>query len=119
MTIRSLLEHIGIPLKGKRIFVDGREVDPEVDPEEPVTYAGRPGEIIRIRPDRIRELSDRFTYHPPTDQQIKAYGSLRTRAKEMAFLIEELCPDSEEKAAAFASLDLVVMNANASIARHS
>lgn len=76
-----------------------------------------PAEARRER--RFEEIADRYTYHPPTDEQVKIYTSLRTRVKELAFLIEEVCPDSEEKAAAFASLDLTLMNANASIARHS
>lgn len=72
-----------------------------------------------LRDDHMRELSERFTYHPPTPQQIKKYGSLRTRAKEFAFLIDELCPHSEERDYALHYLDAVVMNANAAIARHS
>lgn len=76
-----------------------------------------PTEARRER--RMEEIADRYTYHPPTEDQVRKYTSLRTRVKELAFLIEEVCPDSEEKAAAFASLDLTLMNANASIARHS
>lgn len=76
-----------------------------------------PTEARRER--RMEYIADRYTYHPPTEAQVVKYTSLRTRVKELAFLIEEVCPDSEEKAAAFASLDLTLMNANASIARHS
>jgi len=68
--------------------------------------------------DRRKEISNRFTYHPPTERQIKRYGSLRTRGKELAFLIDEICPDSPEKETALVRLDEVIMHANASIARH-
>jgi hypothetical protein len=71
-----------------------------------------------LRDDHMRQLSERFTHHAPTPQQIKKYGSLRTRAKELAFLIDELCPHSEERDYALHYLDAVVMNANAAIARH-
>jgi hypothetical protein len=77
-----------------------------------------PTEPSRTLPDRRQELSERFTYHAPTEKQIKAYGSLRTRAKEFSFLIDELCPASDEKEWALHYLDMVVMNANAAIARH-
>lgn len=70
-------------------------------------------------PDRHKAISNRFTYHAPTEQQVKKYGSLRTRGKELAFLIEELCPDSDEKREALVRLDEVIMHANAAIARHS
>jgi hypothetical protein len=66
-----------------------------------------------------KSISNRFVYHPPTEKQIKTYGSLRTRAKEFAFLIEEVCPDSDERDYALHYLDMVVMNANAAIARHT
>lgn len=69
--------------------------------------------------DHLHELADRFTYHAPQPDQIKKYGSLRTRGKELAFLIEELCPDSDEKSTALTRLDEVIMHANAAIARHS
>lgn len=67
--------------------------------------------------DRYHTISERFTYHAPTPEQITKYNSLRTRAKEFGFLIDELCPDSDEKKMALHYLDMAVMNANASIAR--
>jgi hypothetical protein len=78
-----------------------------------------PTEPSRTLPDRRQELSERFTHHASTEKQIKAYGSLRTRAKEFSFLIDELCPASDEKEWALHYLDMVVMNANAAIARHT
>ena len=79
----------------------------------PPTEVNRP-----VTADRHKAISNRFTHHPPTEKQIKTYGSLRTRAKEFAFLIEEVCPDSREKDNALDALDQVVMFANAAIARH-
>ena len=66
-----------------------------------------------------QEISNRYTYHAPTPEQIKQFSALRNRAKEYAFMITELCPDSPERDHALHYLDMVVMNANAAIARHS
>jgi len=112
MSIRSLLRHVGIGIADdQKIMVGDRVVD------EGVPVRAVPTEAQQA--ERLKYISDRYTYHPPTEEQITKYGSLRTKVKELAFLIEEVCPDSEEKAAAFASLDLTLMNANASIARHT
>lgn len=112
MTIRSLLEHVGIPTKGKKIFVNDREVDPEM-----VVEGLASGE--KDLTDRYSTITNRFTYHSPTEQQIVTYATIRRQAKELAFLIEEFCPDSDEKTTALTRLDEVVMHANAAIARHS
>ena len=109
MTIRSLLTYVGIDLRGKKIMVGDREVDPEAGEREPEPELG----------DRFREITNRFTYHPPTDQQVFIYKRIGTQANSFAFTIEEFCPDSEEKKIALLRLDEVVMHVNAAIARHS
>jgi len=65
---------------------------------------------------KIRELEDIFTYHPPFGDQGQKYDRLRSKAKELAFMIESNCPDSREKSLALTSLQQTVMWANASIA---
>lgn len=67
--------------------------------------------------ERLDEIETRFTYHPPKAGQPEKYVELRDRAKELAYLIERLCPESREKSLAMTKLDEVVMWANASIAR--
>ena len=47
----------------------------------------------------------------------KKYQELRDRAKALADLLDELCPDSREKSLAFTKLEECVFWANASIAR--
>lgn len=69
--------------------------------------------------DRYEAISNRFTYHPPTDKQVTIYQMIRRRAKELGFLIEDHCPASDEKRTALERLDEVVMHANAAIARHT
>lgn len=59
-----------------------------------------------------------FKYHSPKDDQTKRYEQLREKAKELACLIDKLCPDSREKSLAFTNLEQASMWANASIARN-
>lgn len=64
-------------------------------------------------------IANRFTYHAPTPAQTTQYKVIRRQAKELGFLIEAYCPDSEEKSTALIRLDEAVMHANAAIARNS
>ena len=63
------------------------------------------------------EIEVRFTYHAPRPGQPEIYGILRHKAKELAILINDVCPESREKALAFTQLEEAVFWANASIAR--
>ena len=57
-----------------------------------------------------------FTYHKPFSTQPQRYEYLRNKAKELAYLIQEECPESREKSLALTSLQQTIMWANASIA---
>ncbi len=63
------------------------------------------------------EIETRFTYHAPKAGQPAMYTILRNEAKSLAYMIEDMCPESEEKSIAMTKLDEVVMWANAAIAR--
>lgn len=64
------------------------------------------------------EIEKNFTYHSPKGDQPERYTKIRTKAKEFAELLNEVCPDSREKSLAFTKLEESVMWANASIARN-
>jgi len=64
------------------------------------------------------ELKHRFTYHPPKDDQPDRYVSIRSKALELALLINELTPESREQSIAYTELDMVVFFANSAIARN-
>lgn len=64
------------------------------------------------------ELEKRFTHHPPTEAQVGIYALIRGEAKDLAHLIDAMCPDSREKSTALTKLEECVMHANAAIARH-
>lgn len=57
-----------------------------------------------------------FQYHAPKGDQAERYEKLRAKAKELALLINELCPESSDKSFAIRKLREVVMTANAAIA---
>jgi hypothetical protein len=64
------------------------------------------------------QLENNFKYHNPKEGQPEKYDALRNKAKELAYLIEELCPNSREKSLAITKLEEASMWANASIARN-
>lgn len=63
------------------------------------------------------ELTTRFTYHPPKDDQPQRYQAIRGRARDLAAFIDENAPDSREKSLALTHLEEAVMWTNAAIAR--
>ena len=65
-----------------------------------------------------QEIEKRFTYHAPKEGQPKKYELVRDTAKNLAVLLNSVCPESREKSLAFTALEEAVMWANASIARN-
>jgi hypothetical protein len=63
-------------------------------------------------------INNNFTHHTPNASQIVKYQEIRAKAKELAELLNEFCPDSREKSLAITNLEQAVMWANASIARN-
>jgi hypothetical protein len=57
-------------------------------------------------------------YHTPKEGQPAKYTAIRDKAKELAEIINALCPESREKSLAITNLEECSMWANASIARH-
>ena len=62
-------------------------------------------------------IENAFTYHAPKDGQPEKYQAIREKAKELAYLIDELVPDGREKSLAKTNLEQATMWANAGIAR--
>jgi len=65
-----------------------------------------------------QQIENNFTYHAPKEGQPEKYTAIREKAKELAYLIDEQCPNSREKSLAVTNLEQSVMWANASIARN-
>lgn len=64
------------------------------------------------------QIEKAFTYHSPKDNQPQRYEAIHEKAKELAYLIDGLCPGSREKSLAMTKLEEASMWANASIARN-
>ncbi len=63
------------------------------------------------------QLENNFKYHSPKAGQPEKYTALRDKAKELAYMIDDMCPASREKSLAITQLEQAAMWANASIAR--
>lgn len=63
-------------------------------------------------------IENAYTYHAPKEGQAGKYQRIRAKAKELAYLIDEECPDSREKSLAMTKLEEATMWANASVARN-
>lgn len=57
-----------------------------------------------------------FSYHAPRGNQPDRYVAIRAKAKELAELIDSMCPESREKSLAITAVQQTVMWANAAIA---
>lgn len=64
------------------------------------------------------QIENAFTYHPPKGDQADRYNQIREKGKELALLINQLCPNSRERSLALTNLEQAIMWANASIARN-
>ena len=69
--------------------------------------------------DLTREIENAFSYHAPKGDQVQKYEKMRNAAKDLAYLIGQLCPHSKERALAITNLRNSIMWANASIACNS
>lgn len=73
---------------------------------------------LKIGDFKNPQIENSFKYHSPKEGQPEKYTSIREKAKELAYLIDEVCPNSREKSVAITNLETAVMWANASIARN-
>ncbi|MEK3784661.1 Acb2/Tad1 domain-containing protein [Paenibacillus sp. FSL R5-0810] len=64
------------------------------------------------------QIENNFSYHAPKPGQPEIYQEIREKAKELAYLIDKLAPNSREKSLAMTSLEQSVFWANAAIARN-
>lgn len=66
----------------------------------------------------MSNIETNFTYHPPLPGQPERYQLIRSKAKELAVLLEQECPQSRELSLAMTNLEQSVFWANAAIARN-
>ena len=70
---------------------------------------------LRISKQKYDEVISRFTNHIPDKETIETMANMRKKVRELAFLIEQSCPESREKATALTQLSFVMMSANSAI----
>lgn len=63
------------------------------------------------------QIENNFQYHAPKMGQPEKYNQLREKAKELAYLVNELCPNSRERSLSITKIEEASMWANAAIAR--
>jgi len=66
--------------------------------------------------DKIKQVENSFTYHPPKEGQPERYEEIRSQAKALAIKILDSSPASREQSLALTKLQEAVMWANAAIA---
>ncbi len=59
-----------------------------------------------------------FEFYNSKEEQIEKYNLIRTKAMELAALIDSQCPECREKSLAFTKIEEASLWANASIARN-
>jgi hypothetical protein len=67
--------------------------------------------------DEIR-LKKCFTYHPPIDNQLERYSTIREMGKTFATMLISFCPPSRELSIALTKVEEASFWANAAIARN-
>lgn len=61
------------------------------------------------------EIASRFGFHKPDAVGVEKMTAVRKKVRELALLIENICPHSKEKATALTQLSFVMMAANSAI----
>jgi hypothetical protein len=61
------------------------------------------------------EIYSRFGFHKPDADGVQKMTTVRKKVRELAMLIDELCPNTREKATALTQLGFVMMSANSAI----
>lgn len=105
---------------------DGRHAS-AIDPQKLYRWVaetpGQPGHLVPVvsweQAAQLDQLTNRFTYHAPTAEQIPTYEQVRAAGHELAVLLVRLCPSSDELQHALDMVDQAVMWGNAAIARNA
>ena len=66
----------------------------------------------------LKEIRDRFSYHPPSPAGVDRHQVLTDGFIQLATLVEITCPDGNAKASAFAKLEEAKFAASAAVARN-
>jgi hypothetical protein len=65
----------------------------------------------------VKHIERAFNYHKPKEERVIDFNTIRATAKDLAFLIDDVCPVCREQSLAITKLEECVMWAIAAIAR--
>lgn len=65
-----------------------------------------------------KDIENNFTYHSPKQNQLTIYEQIRAKGKELALLINTLCPSCAESTLSIRQVEMAVFWANAAVARN-
>lgn len=71
--------------------------------------------MVKVMTESTADINSRFGFHKPDAEGVQKMTTIRKKVRELAFLIEESCPHSKEKATALTQLSFVMMLANSAI----
>lgn len=63
-------------------------------------------------------IENNFIFHEVTPESSENMRRIREKSKELAYLIDAVCPESREKSLALTNLEQTMMWANSSISRY-
>lgn len=61
------------------------------------------------------DIRSRFSFHKPDQEGVERMRTIRAKVRELATMIDEICPEGREKATALTQLSFVMMSANSAI----
>lgn len=70
------------------------------------------------RDELLKRVYNDFTYHTPTEEQVRRIMLIRSGCLGIATILVDLCPQGRELSTALTHLEAVMMNANAGIVRN-
>lgn len=65
-----------------------------------------------------KKIESNFSYHPFKEGQQEKYNAIRNKCKELAYLIDDIVPESRERSVSFTKLEETMFWANSAIARN-
>ena len=73
-----------------------------------------------MEPDEMtKQIDNAFLYHRPSPEDTDKMRAIRGKFRELAHMINEMCPDGREKSSCMTRLEEAQFHANAGISRQN
>lgn len=97
-------------MEGTTMHPDEKETHTEETHKQPAPHAPKSGSLAA-------QIEESFTYHKPDEAKIEKITQIRSEAKKLAHLIDELVPAGRDKSLAITHLEDVERRASAGIVK--